>query len=297
MVKVVTDSTADIPPRLAEELDITMVPVYVRFGDRVYHDGIDITQDEFYRKLTTSPVLPSTSQPTPADFASVYQKVAEKTDEVVSLHLSRKTSGTYDSALRGREMTAPSCRIEVIDSESVSIGLGLITIAAARVAKAGESLQAVLNEAKSAVQQTRIFGLLDTLKYLHLGGRLGKAKALLGSLLNVKPLLAMKEGEIVPAGLARTRNRGLDRLSEFVHETLNVQELGIVYSTGAAEAASFKERIGAFLSSDRIYLSRLGPALGAHGGPGTLLLALRSKAEQLKNISLPSLSGTKSARE
>lgn len=296
-VKVVTDSTADIPVQLAKELDITIVPLYVRFGDKVYQDGVDITHDEFYRKLSTSQVHPSTSQPAPSDFANVYTRLAKETAEVVSIHLSRKTSGTCDSAMRGKEMAPASCHIELVDSESVSIGLGLIAIVTARVAKAGESLQTVLHEAKQAVQHTRIFGLLDTLKYLYLGGRIGKAKALVGSLLNVKPLLAMREGEIVPAGLARTRNKGLDRLFDFVRDTLNVEELGLVYSTGADEARSFTERLGAFLGAERVHLSRLGPALGVHGGPGTLLLALREKVSsvrQMADASESTLPGLKS---
>ncbi|MDD4859071.1 MAG: DegV family protein [Dehalococcoidales bacterium] len=296
-VRVVTDSTSDLPPEVARELDIAVVPLYVRFGEQVYRDGVDIKDDEFYRRLVVSPVHPSTSQPTPADFAGVYNKVAKDADGIVSVHISRKMSGTCDSALRGREMLSSPCPVEVIDSESVSIGAGLVAIAAARVAKTGANLQTVLNEARQAVEQTHICGLLDTLKYLHRGGRIGKAKALLGSLLNVKPILAMRDGELVPAGLARTRNRGLDKLTDFVKEALNIQEIGLVYSTSAAEAVSLRERLGSFFSSERIHISRLGPALGVHGGPGTLLLALREKANSLKKISLPSQSGMKPVRD
>jgi len=146
VIKVVTDSTADISPQLAQEMGITVVPVYVRFGGRVYRDGVDITQDEFYQKLASSPVYPSTSQPTPADFANVYTGLAKETGEVISIHLSRKTSGTYESALQGREMASPACQVEVVDSMSVSMGLGLVTLVAARLAKAGESLPTILSE-------------------------------------------------------------------------------------------------------------------------------------------------------
>ena len=125
-VRVVTDSTSDLPSQVAEELGITVVPVYLRFGDKVYRDGVDISHDEFYQKLVESPVYPSTSQPPPLDFANVYSKLSEETDEIVSVHLSSKTSGTYESALRGREMVGSGCRIEVIDSLLVSMGLGLI---------------------------------------------------------------------------------------------------------------------------------------------------------------------------
>lgn len=203
-VRIVTDSTSDLSPQVAEELGITIVLVYVRFGERVYRDGVDISQDEFYQKLARSPVHPSTSQPSPSDFADVYSKLSQETGEIVSIHLSSKVSGTYNSALRGRELAQAKCHIEVVDSLSVSMGLGLIAMAAARLAKTGEGLHEVMNEVEQAIPGTRIFGVLDTLKYLLLGGRIGKVKALLGTLLNVKPLLTMRNGELSPIGMVRT---------------------------------------------------------------------------------------------
>lgn len=187
----------------------------------------------------------------------------------------------------------PDCRIEVVDSGSVSMGVGLVVMAAARLAKMGENLQTVLAEAKGAIQGTRIFGVLDTLKYLSMGGRLGKAKALLGTILNVKAMLTMRDGEIVPAGLARTRGKGLDRLFDIVKNAVNVQELALVPSTDAAEAVSFKGRLSSILPTDRIHIARLGPALGAHAGPGTLLMAFREKLNHVvadsgeKGVSVP----------
>ena len=280
-VKVVTDSTSDLPPRVAQELGITVVPVYVRFGDKVYRDGVDINQDEFYRKLAVSSVHPSTSQPSPGEFADVYRKLAGETDEIVSIHVTSKLSGTYDSAIRGREMASSGCHIEVVDSLSLSMGLGLIAMAAARLAMAGESLQIIMDEVRQAIVHTRIYGLLDTLKYLLLGGRIGKAKALLGSLLNVKPLLAMRDGELVPAGLARTYAKGMERLFDFVKNALEIQELAIVYSTAPDEANVLRERMSSIFNEEKIHLARLGPALGVHGGPGTLILALREKVSDI----------------
>jgi len=174
------------------------------------------------------------------------------------------------------------CCVEVIDSLSLSMGLGLIAMAAARLAKAGESLQRILDEVKRVIPAIRIFGLLDTLKYLSLGGRIGKSKALLGNLLNVKPLLTMRDGELVPAGLVRTRSKGLERLFAFARNALNLQELAIVHSTGFDEANSLKERVSSILAEERIHLSQLGPALGVHGGPGTLIIALRGKVSVLR---------------
>ena len=276
-VKIVTDSTADIPVQLAQELEITVVPIYVRFGEKVYRDRVDISEDEFYQRLLESPVHPATSQPTPSDFADVYQKLSKEAGEIVSIHLSSKVSGTYNSALQGRELAGTKCHIEVVDSSSLSMGLGLIAMAAARLARAEKSLPEIMDEVKQAMAGMHLLGVLDTLKYLLLGGRIGKAKALLSSVLNVKPLLTMREGELVPAGVVRTRAKGVERLYGLVKSILNIQEIAIVHSTTPGEASSLKERIAAILAGERIHLARLGPALGVHGGPGTLILALREK--------------------
>jgi DegV family protein with EDD domain len=275
-VRIVTDSTADIPPSIAEALGIITVPVYVRFGRQVYRDITDISHDELYARLPDSPVHPTTSQPAPSDFAAVYRQLSQPDDEIVSIHVSAKLSGTYNAALQGRELVEGS-RIEVIDSRSLSMGLGLTVMAAARLAKAGQGLAAVVAEVRAVISQSRAFGLLDSLKYLARGGRVGKAKALVGGLLNVKPLLVLKDGEIHPSGLARNRRRGLERLIEYVKGTPGLREAAIVYSTAPDEAQALKERLAAIFDKTRMHISQLGPALGVHGGPGTLLLVLRGK--------------------
>ena len=300
MVKIVTDSTADLPPQIAQQLGITVVPVYVCFGEKVYRDGVDISQDEFYRKLIESPTHPTTSQPSPSDFANVYSKLSTETDEIVSIQVTSKLSGTYNSALQGRELAGTKCHIEVVDSLVVSMGLGLVAMAAARLAKAGASLPEVMDEVRQVIPRIRLLGVFDTLKYLLRSGRLGKAKALLGSMLNVKPLITMRDGELFPTGRVRTRSKGIERLFDLVKNTLNIQELAIVHSTTPDEAGSLKERIGSIFDKKRIYIARLGPALGVHGGPGTLILALREKVSSImeeatkgeaskKIFSLPSL--------
>lgn len=276
-VKIVTDSTVDLPPELTEELGITVVPVYVRFGEEVYRDGVDIGQEEFYQRLIESPVHPSTSQPTPVDFADVYRRLSGETDEIVSIHVSAKVSGTYNAALQGRELAAVGCHIEVLDSLSVSMGLGLITMAAARLVGAGRSLSEIMEEVRQAIPRVHILGVFDTLKYLLKGGRIGKARALVGTVLNVKPLITMRDGEISPLGMARTRAKGVERLFDTVKNVQSIQELAIVHSTTPDEAASFKERIASIFDRKQIHIARLGPALGVHGGPGVLLLAFREK--------------------
>ena len=299
-VKIVTDSTADLPPNLIQELGITVVPAYVGFGNKTYRDGVDISHDELYQKLVESDVPVTTSQPTPSDFANVYKKLLKETDEIVSIQLTSKLSGTYNSALQGKDMVKGESRIAVVDSLSTSMGLGLIMLAAARLAEAGENLPRIIEEVRQSIPNIRIWGFFDTLKYVLRGGRLGKAKALLGSVLPVKPILTIRDGELHPIGFVRTRAKGIERLINNLKNSVNVQEVAIVHSTTPDDAQTLKERISSFFDKNSIHISRLGPALGVHGGPGTLILALREKVTSLgqevkeeerakKRISLPSL--------
>jgi DegV family protein with EDD domain len=275
-VRIVTDSTADLPPQLAQELGIAIVPVYVRFGDKSYRDGIEISYDELYDKLVNSPVHPSTSQPTPADFAQVYRELAKETDEIISIHVSGKFSGTYSSALQGKNLVDAKTNITVIDSESVTMGLGIITISAARLGLLNENLTVILEDIKQSKINMHLLGVLDTLKYLALGGRIGRAKALLGSVLNVKPLITIRNGEISPVGNVRTHTKAVEKLFEFVKGAVNIQDLAIVHNTTPDEAISLKARLVSFVRSDHLYMARLGPALGVHAGPGMLGVVIRT---------------------
>jgi len=276
-IKIVTDSAADIPPQIAEELGITVVPLYLRFGNKTYRDGVDINQDEFYRKLQTSNIHPTTSQPTPNDFAKVYNELSKSADNIISIHITGKLSGTCNAAVQGKEIAKNPGIINVVDSCSVTMGLGLVALVAARMAAAGENLQTILGEVKNSINSTQLLGIFDTLKYLFLGGRIGRAKALLGTLLNVKPVLTMREGEILPVSQSRTRSRAIDRLFDFAKNAFGVQELAIVHSTTPEEANSLAERMSSFVDTNHIHVSRLGPSLGVHGGPGTLIVALRNR--------------------
>ncbi|MFC2016167.1 DegV family protein [Chloroflexota bacterium] len=276
-IKIVTDSTSDLPPRLAEELGITVVPVYVHFGDKVYRDRVDISEDEFYQRLQSDPIHPTTEPPTPQDFAAVYQKLSQDADGIISIHISSKLSATSNSALLAKELVETECPIEVVDSQLVTMGLGLLAMAAATVAKSGKSLPQVVEEVKQTIPSIYLLGFLDTLKYLALGGRIGKAKALLGSVLSVKPMLTVKDGELEPAGQVRSRANGMDRLYDFVKNATDIQDLAIVYSTTPDEAQSLAERMDSIFAEERTRLVRLGPALGVHGGPGVLFVALREK--------------------
>jgi len=279
-VKIVTDSSVDLPAQLVEELGITVVPLYVRFGNEVYRDQIDISADDFYQRLQHDPVHPSTTQPTPQDFANAYEKVAPKADGIVSVHISAKLSGTCNSALQGKKMreeVGPICPIEVIDSQTLTMGLGIICIAAAKAANAGGSVEEVVDEVKKMIPRMHLLFTLDTLKYLALGGRIGKAKALLGSVLNVKPILAIKDGEVVPAGQVRSRSKGIDRLVDFVQSAASIQDLAIIYNTTPDEAQTLAERIAPIFAKEKIMIARLGPLLGVHAGPGALAIAFAEK--------------------
>ncbi len=277
VVKIVTDSGADLPAELVQELGITVVPLYLRFGEEVFRDQVDISADEFYQRLLHDPVHPSTTQPTPQDFVNAYQKLSKEADGIVSIHISSKLSGTLNSATQAKELIEKGCPIELVDSESVSMGLGLTSIAAAVAAKAGGDLKKVLAEATQAVPNIRLLGLLDTLKYLLLGGRIGRAKHLVGSILNVKPMLTLQNGEVVAAGQARTRSKGIDKLVDFVSNAANIEDLAVVYNTTPDEAQSLAERIGSVVAKEKIRVARIGPMLGVHFGPGALVVAFREK--------------------
>jgi DegV family protein with EDD domain len=274
-VQVITDSTSDFPPEAAGKLGIRVVPIYLRFGDKIYHDGVDIKGAEFYSKLESSPVHPATSQPNPEDFAAVYKEYCDISAGIISIHISSKISGTYNSATIARKMLKSRCPIEVIDSRFNSAGLGLVVMAAARRAQAGASLSEVIAEAKSAVNQVRMFGMFETMKYLARSGRVNKTIAAASKFLHVMPLLTFHEGEIVRAGLVRTIGNGMNRIYEFVKNNLPVGELTIVHSAVEKHANELKKRLSSFIPEANISVAELGAGLGVHGGSGVILAALR----------------------
>ena len=275
-VQVVTDSTSDIPRRLADELGIRVVPIYVRFGQETLRDGVDIQTDQFYSKLASLKTHPATSQPNPEDFAAVYREYCDN-EGIVSIHISSKISGTCNSARIAKKTLESRCAIEVIDSKFNSAGLGLVVLAAARKARSGASLLEVVNEANRAISRAGMFGMFETTKYLARSGRVNSTIAAASRILNIKPLLTFKDGEIVRAGLVRTVNGGLDRICSYVENNLPVEEIAIVHSAVPDRADQLRKRLSRFLKGDRFSIGELGPGLGVHGGPGVLLAAfLRS---------------------
>ncbi len=275
MVKVVTDSTSDIPSEVLQDLDISVVPLYVVFGDKTYRDRVDIGEEDFYRRLTTELALPTTSVPSPRDFADVYNRLAEDTDEIISIHLTSKESGTYNSALLGKELVQKKCRIEVVDSQSISMACGLLAMVAARESRAGRSLAQVTDTVRRALQRTHILFMVDTLKYVVKGGRIGKAQGMLGSVLGVKPLLTMRAGDLTLSGIARTRTRAVERLFDFARSYPRLAEAAVPYTTDREAADALAGRIRTAFPKASVYVARVGPALGTHAGPDSMGMVVR----------------------
>lgn len=274
-VQVITDSTCDIPRETAQSLGIRVVPIYVRFGEKFYRDGVDIDPERFYSMLETLPDHPATSQPNPEDFTGVYKEYCDSVDGIVSIHISSRISGTWNSATIARKTLISRCPIEVIDSRFNSAGLGLVVLAAARAARAGATFNEVIHEATHAIGQVRMFGMFQTMKYLARSGRVSKTILAASRILHVMPLLTFHDGEIVRAGLVRTVNSGMERICDFVRNQLPVSELTVVHSAVPELAESLKHRLGQIFPEEKIIINELGAALGGHGGPGVLLAALR----------------------
>ena len=278
-IKIITDSAADIPPQIREELGITVVPLYVRFGEETFKDGVTISNDEFYRRLVSGDVYPNTIQPSPQDFKETYEQLAKDADGIVSIHLSDKFSGTSNSAKQAMALIKSKCPIEVINSNSMTIGLGMICIAAARAAKAGANMSTVVKEVNEAIPQIHFMVLFDSLKYLAKGGRIGQAKKLLGTLLNIKPLLGMKDGIVVPVGQARSYAKGIEKQYSFLTDALNekgnVKDLAIMYNTTKDEANNLADRIAPLYPREKIIMGQIGPILGSHGGPNLIVTCYR----------------------
>ena len=274
-IKIITDSTSDISPELARDLGIEVVPGYVRFGKEVYRDGVDINKSGFYQKLADSPLHPETTEATPKDFAQIYSRCKHEADGIVSIHISSKISHMYDSAQKGKNMIKAKGDIEVIDSHFASIGLGLIVTTAARLANAGESIENVVTETKRAIDQISMLGFFDTMKYIARGGRASKHVMELSSIFKIKPLLTFRDGKIVSEGLVRTKERGIERLYRFIKDALEIQDLGIAYSTDYDSAMALRQRLASVFPEQRVYMEQIGSALGAHCGPDAVFVAFR----------------------
>jgi DegV family protein with EDD domain len=273
-VKIVTDSTSDLTPEIASELGIAVVPLNVHFsteiGTETYRDGIDLKADDFYRRLAQNKTLPTTSAPAPGTFVEVYEKLAKETDEILAITISSKLSATYKAALDAKELMKGKARLEVIDSFSAMVGLGLIVISAAKAAKAGASLDEVIDVVRSSMGRVDFRLAFDTLEYLRKGGRIGKAQAFLGSALKVNPILTIRDGLTEGVTRVRCRAKAVDYLGDFVMNFPDIEEVAIEDATTPDEAKILAERLSSRFPSERIYWMKVGPVIGTHVGPHVL---------------------------
>jgi DegV family protein with EDD domain len=273
-VAIVTDSVADLPSEVVEEFGITVVPLVLRFGTDVYRDGLDLGPDEFYGRLKTSKALPATSVPPPVAYADVYDKLAEVTNGILVTSVTGKLSATHQVAVQAVRLMKKQCRVEVLDSQWAVMAQGFITIAAAKAARAGASLDDVLDAARRTMHRVEIQAAFDTLEYLERGGRIGKAQAFLGSLLKVNPIIGLKDGEVYPVARERSRAKAIDRLYDFATSFDNVQGLAVEYATDVDEANRLVKRFHSKYPQVHIYLSRTSPVIGTHTGPGLIIVTV-----------------------
>ncbi|MBI3914355.1 MAG: DegV family protein [Chloroflexi bacterium] len=271
-VKIITDSLADIPQTELDRLNISCVPCIVRFGEKEYRDKVDLSTAEFYRLLIASPEPPATSQPATGAFEQVYRELAQSHSEMISIHVIGALSGTLNSARLAAE-NVKTARIELFDTQQVSMAEGWLVILAARAAQAGAPMDEILAILRDARERVHLIGMLDTLEYAQRGGRLGKGAALVGTLLNVKPLISILRGEIVPVENVRTKKRALERLEEIVLSSGPIQELAVIHAAARSEGWELVQKFSKTLAEEHIILTETGPVLGTHTGPGTVGVA------------------------
>jgi fatty acid kinase fatty acid binding subunit len=268
-VRILVDSTADIPRDRAERLGIAVVPLHVLFGDESYRDGIDLDGPTFYEKLASSSVMPTTSAPSPGEFEEGYrQLIKQGATSIVSIHLAAKLSATFSvaSAVAEQITRDTNVPIELVDSGSVSAGFGMPAEIVAAEASEGKSLAEVHAHAESLCRRSRVYAALDTLEFLRRGGRIGSARAMLGTLLNVKPLVEVRDGEVIGLEQPRTRAKAYDRIGQLVQELGPLEAVAIVESN--TETGDQLTEIVRRFWSGPIDRSFLGPVVGTHGGPG-----------------------------
>jgi DegV family protein with EDD domain len=268
-VAIVTDSTADLPPELARSRAITVVPLTLHFDGKSLLDGIDITPSDFYRRLPAATTHPTTSQPSPARFAEAYSELLATHQAVVSIHISEKLSGTYASARQGADMT-DSKRVHVIDSQLVSMSLGLITLAASEMVTQDMDAASIEQQVLAMREEVQTYFSVATLEFLRRGGRIGRASAFLGSVLQVKPVLCILDGLVTPLERVRTFDRALNRVIELVRAVDRGK--GVCAIVGHADAANDAERVARELEpiTETLMIQPLGPVVGAHAGPGVV---------------------------
>lgn len=281
MIRIITDSTCEAPPEVLRHPAVTVVPLSVVFGQEALRDGIEITRDQFWARLPSANPLPTTSQAAPSDFLGLFESFTDAGDEVIAILISGKLSGTLSSAVVAYE-SRPGWPVEVIDSKSVSIGLGLLVQEAVRMIDAGASRAEIAARLLALREQVRIVFVLETLEYLQRGGRIGKAQAFVGTLLKFKPLLGIVDGEVVPLTRVRSRAKALDAAQELLTEQVSARgadaRMALTNALAPEETWTLGARLSKAFETSDFYVSDLGPVLGVHVGPGTIGAAVMPAA-------------------
>ena len=272
-VRVVTDSSCDLPAALAEEQAVAVVPLTIRFGSEELVDRRDLTPAEFWARCARSPVLPETAAPSPGAFEEAFRHAAESGAEgVVCVNISSKLSATIQSAEAAARAVASVVAVRVVDSRSATVGQGIIVLEAARLAAAGAGVDEVVAGAERAASRARVFGTLDTLENLKKGGRIGGAQALLGSLLSIKPVIEVRDGEVAPGPKQRTRSRALRYVAEKVAAEPALEHLAVMHGA-APDLPQFLDLLAPHFPREQILVSDIGPVIGSHTGPRTIGVA------------------------
>jgi DegV family protein with EDD domain len=272
---IVTDSTSDIPSNLAEQYGIHVISQILIMGDRTWRDQVEIDSPTFYKLLRTSPHFPSSSQPSVPDFERVFAELAQEADGIAAILVSDELSGTLNSARMAAE-SLPGVPIEIIDTRSVSMQLGFIVLAAARVAADGADLQTVAATARAMIGRVHLYFVVDTLEYLHRGGRIGTASRLVGTALNLKPILFVKDGIVQPLTKVRTRRKALEALLQVIDDQLAGAErvhMAVLHVDAPGEADHLAEQLEARYHPLFMLRTECGPVVGTHAGPGTVGVA------------------------
>lgn len=267
-VRIVTDSTCDLPSAIVAELDITVVPLSVFFDEEGLLDGVEIQADEFYERLRAAERLPRTSQPSVEQFKAAYEVIDADSEGIVSIHISSKMSGTMNSASVAREQLAGGMAIDLVDSYNVSLGLGAVVVEAAEAARGGASHAEVADVARKAAARVHVVAAVDTLEYLRRGGRIGRARSLLGALLSIKPILHVDGGEMAPLDRVRTRAKAMDRMVELATADQRISRLYVAAGGDDEAASELIDRVTPALPHTEIIRGRIGPVVGVHAGPG-----------------------------
>lgn len=275
-VAIVTDSTAYLPEDLLVSYKINVVPLVVIWGKETFRDNIDITPNQFYERLSSAKIMPTTSQPTISDFADIFEKLHKDGYEILTIVISAALSGTMDSAIQARELV-PEAKVEILDSQFTSIPLAYMVLSAARAAKKGASLEHCKEIVQTIRANTQVYFAVDTLEFLHRGGRIGGASRFLGTALDLKPILYLNEGKVEALERVRTLNKAHKRLMELLETDVNgktpINMMGTVSAAAQESASHLLMKIEKHFNPKEVLMANLSPVLGTHVGPGTVGVA------------------------